>query len=92
MNKKDVQHIANLAKLQLTDTEIETYAEQMSRILNYFEELKKLDTKGAEPLITPSDIEYWMREDQVQQGLGAEGSLQNAPSKTGNLFKVPPVV
>lgn len=92
MNKKDVQHIANLAKLQLTDAEVETYADQMSRILKYFEELKKLDTQDAEPLITASDIEYWMRDDEVKNGLGAEGSLKNAPSKTGNLFKVPPVV
>ncbi|MGE3973602.1 MAG: Asp-tRNA(Asn)/Glu-tRNA(Gln) amidotransferase subunit GatC [Bdellovibrionales bacterium] len=80
MNKKDVQHIANLAKLQLSDKEVEAYADQMARILKYFEELKKLNTEGAEPLITASDIEYWMREDEVHPGLGAEGSLKNAPS------------
>jgi aspartyl-tRNA(Asn)/glutamyl-tRNA(Gln) amidotransferase subunit C len=92
MNKKEVQHIANLAKLQLSDKEVDAFVDQLSPILKYFEDLKKLNTEGVEPLVTASDIEYWMREDVVQPGLGAEGSLKNAPAKIGNLFKVPPVV
>lgn len=92
MEKKEVEHVANLARLEMTDQEITLFTQQLAQILKHFGELKQLNTDGIEPMVTPSDIEYWVREDKVIPGPGAEAILQNAPARVGNLFKVPPVV
>lgn len=91
-NKDVIQKIANLARLQLTPTEANEFSEQLSKIIDHFEEICNLDTQGIEPLITPSEIEYSTREDVVKQNFHAEDMVANAPEKQGNLFKVPPVV
>ena len=92
MDRKSVEHIAHLAKLDLTPEELSLYAGQLTKILGFFEELSKVDTQGIEPLVTASEIEYSTREDEVKAGLEAEDVLSNAPSRVGNLYKVPPVV
>ncbi len=91
MDKKTVEHIANLARLSVTVDEAETYARQMTQILEHFNELSKVDTTGVEPLITASPIAIRPREDELRQGLGADALLENAPARIGNLFKVPNV-
>jgi len=92
MKKEELRHIATLARLEMEDEELELFSEQLSQIIQYFGELKKLDTEGVEPLVTPTEIEYWMREDVVHDSLSTEDVLRNAPDKRGHLFKVPPVV
>ena len=92
IDKETVSHIANLARLNLSDEELETYTKQLSAVLDHFEQLEKVDTSGVEPLLTPSPIVEAPREDKVIASVGAEKLLENAPSKSGNLFKVPPVV
>ncbi len=92
MKKSDIEHIAKLAKLQLSDQEMERFAGDLTPVLQHFQELNQLDTEGIEPLITPSDIEHWMREDRVVEIMSAEEAIANAPDRAGNLFKVPPVV
>ncbi len=92
MKKSDIEHIARLAKLKLTDQEIEKFAGELTPILKHFQELAQLDTGNVTPLITASEIEYWMREDKVEKTITAEDTVANAPERVGNLFKVPPVV
>ena len=92
MKKSDIEHIARLAKLKLTDKEIEKFAVELTPVLKYVDQLKELSTEDVEPLITASDIEYWMREDKVERIATAEDAVANAPERAGNLFKVPPVV
>ncbi len=89
---EEVEKVASLARLKLEQTEKEKFAQQLSAILKSFEQLAEIDTKGVEPLITPSPTEPWLREDDVTENMGAEAALKNAPEKSGNLFKVPPVV
>lgn len=91
-NKDVIQKIANLARLQLSAEEANAFSEQLSKIIDHFDEISAIDTKGIEPLITPSEIEYTLREDAVKQNFHAEEMVANAPDKQGNLFKVPPVV
>jgi aspartyl-tRNA(Asn)/glutamyl-tRNA(Gln) amidotransferase subunit C len=91
-NKDVIQKIANLARLQLTAEETNDFSEQLSKIILHFDEISALNTEGVEPLITPSEIEYTLREDVVKQNFHAEDMVANAPDKQGNLFKVPPVV
>lgn len=92
IDKKTIEHIAKLARLKITETEAVEYSRQMEKILQSFEKIAKLDTKDVEPLITPTEIETYWREDVVSQEITSEEILSNAPSRSGNLFKVPPVV
>lgn len=92
IKKEGVEHIAHLAKLELTEEQKELYSKQLSNVMDYVEQLSKVDTKGVKPLLTPSDIEKHYREDIVEKNFPVEEKLQNAPDKVGNLIKVPPVV
>lgn len=92
MDRKQVEHIAHLAKLSMTEAELQTYAEQLSKIFGFFEALSKVDTGNIEPLVTASEIEYGTRVDEVKSSMPAEEILKTAPARAGNLYKVPPVV
>lgn len=92
VDKKAVEQIAKLARLQMSDAEASEYSEQLSKVLNYFEQISQVDTKGVEPLVTPSEIQSYWRADQAHQEISAEEMVANAPQKTGHLFTTPPVV
>lgn len=92
LDPKNVEHIAKLARLAISEKEASEYSEHLSKVLKYFEQISKVETKGVEPLVTPSDIESFWREDVVVKELSAEQIVANAPQKMGNLFTVPPVV
>ena len=88
----DVKKVAKLARLQLNSEEEVVLQKQVESIIGYFEELKNIDTQAVEPLVTPSEIEPTLRVDEVVRWDENELALENAPEKSGNLFKVPPVV
>lgn len=88
----DVKKVANLARLTLSAEEEAKYQKQLGAVFKYFEEIAQIPTDGVEPLTTPTEIEQHWREDVVKDVLTPEEALQNAPEKSGQLFKVPPVV
>jgi len=88
----NVKHVAKLARLEITEEEEKKYQEQLSAIFKYFEEIAVVDTAKVEPLITPSEIEQVFRADKAEVSITTEEALSNAPERTGNLFRVPPVV
>jgi aspartyl/glutamyl-tRNA(Asn/Gln) amidotransferase, C subunit len=92
IDKKTIEHIAKLARLHVTEQEAIEYSEQLSKALSYFDQINKVDTNGVEPLVTPTEIESFWREDEAKEEFTAEEMTANAPAKAGNLFKVPPVV
>ncbi|MBX2995644.1 MAG: Asp-tRNA(Asn)/Glu-tRNA(Gln) amidotransferase subunit GatC [Bdellovibrionaceae bacterium] len=92
IDHKALEHIAHLAKLYVSETEAQEFASQLSKALGHFEQISKVDTKGVEPLVTPSEVEAYWRPDEVKKELTAEEIVANAPARTGNLFTVPPVV
>lgn len=92
IDKKTIQHVAKLARLEITDEEANEYSQQLGKALGHFEQISKINTQGIEPLVTPTEIEDFWREDVAKQEFSAEDMTNNAPSKVGNLFKVPPVV
>lgn len=92
IDRKTIEHIAKLARLKITESEAAEYSSQMEKILQSFEKIAKVDTQGVEPLTTPTEIEIYWREDVVSQEVTSDEILANAPSRIGNLFKVPPVV
>lgn len=88
----DVQKIARLAQINLSNEEVLQLSEQLSKVIAHFEEIASVNTADVEPLITPTEMKLVLRADQVQQNYTAESMIQNAPEKQGLLFKVPPVV
>lgn len=92
ITKETVLKISNLARLQISDDEAVAYTKQLNATLENFNKIANVDTLNVEPLLTPSEITPHLREDKVVAGPGAEKILANAPDKSGNLFKVPPVV
>ena len=92
IDQKTLEHIAFLARLYVTDTEAKEFSQQLSTVLGHFEKISTIDTKGIEPLVTPSEIENLWRKDESRKELSAEEIVANSPDKTGNLFTVPPVV
>lgn len=93
ISEDEVARVAFLARLSLTPTETKALATELTSILGAFEKVSKVDTKGIEPLVTPTDMVAVWREDQAKEWPSAsEKAMQNAPESVGNLFKVPPVV
>jgi aspartyl-tRNA(Asn)/glutamyl-tRNA(Gln) amidotransferase subunit C len=91
LTRKEVDHIANLARLELSDAEKEKYQEQLSAILDYAARLQQLDTSGIPPTSSVLPPHSTLREDVAGGSLPRQESLGNAPDKTDNQFRVPPV-
>lgn len=92
ISRDEVTYIAGLARLTLTDAEIELYAQQLSDILGYIEQLNELDVDNVEPMSHVLDIINVMREDKNLPSLSREEVMANAPDHDGEHFKVPRVV
>ena len=88
---EQVQHIANLARLELTEEELVRYREQLSSILAHFEQLEAIDTATIPPTASVSAGESTLRADQPRLGLKLDELLQNAPETDARQFRVPPV-
>ena len=88
----DVEHIAHLARLSLTDLEREKFAAQLAGILLYVEKLKGLETSGIEPTSHVVTIGNVMREDKVIPSLAQDEALMNAPDRAGDFYRVPKII
>ncbi|MEZ4536117.1 MAG: Asp-tRNA(Asn)/Glu-tRNA(Gln) amidotransferase subunit GatC [Cyanobacteriota/Melainabacteria group bacterium] len=88
---KDVEHVAKLARLSLTEEEKKLYTEQLSRILDYFSELDQVDTTGVEPMSHPVSATNVLRSDEVVNPPGHEKMLKTAPDKEDAFFRVPKI-
>lgn len=88
----DVEKVAELARLTLTDEEKERFTVQMNAILKYAEKLNELETDGVEPTSHVMKLTNVMREDQVRPSLPIEKVLLNAPDEEDDQFKVPAVL
>ncbi len=92
VSKKDVEHIADLAKLHFEANEIEEYTKHLNQILTYVDKLNELDTSKVEPLSYPVEYTNVFREDKVKPGVTTEQALKNAPDRNELYFKVPKVI
>ena len=89
---QDVEHIAKLARLKLTVEEKQRFQKELEKIIEYFDQLKKLNTEGVPPTTHVVPLENVLREDKVTPSLPVEEALANAPDRKGNYFRVPKVV
>ena len=88
-----VEHVADLARLQLSREELERLSVQLSRILTYMEELNAVDTAGVPGTasVVAGDTNV-LREDEVQPSLSQDQALSNAPEAVDGLFQVPQII
>ncbi len=89
---EEVEHIAGLARLELTQEEKERYRDQLSAILDYATRLQELDTVGIPPTSSVLPVQLELRDDTPRPGLPPEELLKNAPETQDGQFKVPPVL
>lgn len=92
ITKKDVTYIAALSRLGLSEAEIEHFGGQLESILEYIDQLKKLDVSDVPPTAHVLDIKNVYRPDEPGPCLNAEEILKVAPSAQGKFFKVPKVI
>jgi len=92
LSREDVLHIALLARLGLTEAEVERLSEQLSNILENFEVLKQVDTSGIPPTAHSVALQNVMRDDEVATSLPPGEILANAPRREGDFFRVKAVL
>jgi len=92
LSRKEVLHVAELARLSLGAEEVEVFTRQLNDILAYVEKLQELDTEGVAPLAHVIPVFNAFREDEVKEGLPGEEALANAPAREEGSFLVPRVI
>ncbi len=88
ITEKEIKHIANLARLELDDKDIEKFKRELDAILSYFQELQALDTEGVEPTAHAVSIPLPRREDKIGQSIKREEILDHAPLSKDGFFVV----
>lgn len=88
LSREDVLNIALLARLGLTEAEIDRLREQLSDILENFEVLQKIDTTGIQPTAQSVALQNVVKEDKVDTSLSQSETLANAPRKEGEFFRI----
>jgi aspartyl-tRNA(Asn)/glutamyl-tRNA(Gln) amidotransferase subunit C len=92
LTREEVEHIADLARLALSEEEKERYREQLSAILEYAARLQSLDTTSIPPTSGVQPERAGLRPDEPRPGLALEDLLRNAPDQEDRQFRVPPVL
>lgn len=88
---KDVEHVAKLARLELTEDEKEKFTRQLGDVLKYVDQMNEVDTSNVEPLSHPIDFVNVMRDDVVKYEQTKEALMQNAPDEENGFFRVPKI-
>ncbi|MGO4889732.1 Asp-tRNA(Asn)/Glu-tRNA(Gln) amidotransferase subunit GatC [Anaerobacillus sp. MEB173] len=92
ITKDQVKHVANLARLSITEEDAEMLTQQLGAIINFAEQLNELDTEGVKPTTHVLDVKNVMREDVVKESLPREDVLKNAPDHQDGQVKVPSIL
>ena len=89
ISEEQVRHVANLARLGLTDEEIKRMGEQLGAILESIEKIQELDLSGVPPTANPLDLSNVLRPDEPRPEFSQEQALSPAPERVDDLFAVP---
>ena len=92
MNISDVQHLAALSSISLSDDEAISLASDLENIIKYIEQLSELDTTGVEPTYQVTGLKNVFRDDKIEQQISREDLLDLAPDQKNNQMKVPKVL
>jgi aspartyl-tRNA(Asn)/glutamyl-tRNA(Gln) amidotransferase subunit C len=92
ISREDVEHVARLARLELTGEEIERMRAQLNAILVHIDVLKSVDTEGVEPTSHAVPIVNVFRDDEPRPCFPLDEMLRNAPDRAGDFFRVPRII
>ncbi|KFN39876.1 MAG: Asp-tRNA(Asn)/Glu-tRNA(Gln) amidotransferase subunit GatC [Smithellaceae bacterium] len=92
LSTSDVEYVAKLARLEITEAEKQKFTAQLNDILLYIDQLNELDTTGVAPMSHAIAVTNAFREDRVVESLGTQKALANAPDARGEFFRVPKVI
>jgi aspartyl-tRNA(Asn)/glutamyl-tRNA(Gln) amidotransferase subunit C len=92
ISRQEVEHVAKLARLEITDAEKDAFSQQLSDILAYMEQLKMVDAAGVEPTATVLEQTNVFREDSIRPSLPVEKAIANAPEAEAGHFRVPAII
>ncbi|MBF0495372.1 MAG: Asp-tRNA(Asn)/Glu-tRNA(Gln) amidotransferase subunit GatC [Deltaproteobacteria bacterium] len=92
ISRAEVEHVAKLARLSLTEDQYTIFTPQINNILEYIEKLNELDTANVPPTSHAIPLSNAFREDEVKPSIGLDLTLANAPEKEGSTFVVPRVI
>ncbi|MCZ0702893.1 aspartyl-tRNA(Asn)/glutamyl-tRNA(Gln) amidotransferase subunit C [Natronobacillus azotifigens] len=92
ISKDQVRHVAHLARLAITEEEVETMTQQLGDIIHYAELLNDLDTNNVEPTTHVLDLKNVMRKDEPRKWIEKEDALKNAPDHKNGQFRVPSIL
>jgi aspartyl-tRNA(Asn)/glutamyl-tRNA(Gln) amidotransferase subunit C len=92
ITKDEVKHIAQLSRLSLSESDIDVFSGQLSTIIEYVEQLNRLDTGGVEPTSHVLPLDNVMRDDAQTASLPREAALKNAPDSNGKFYRVPKII
>ena len=92
LDKGTVAHIAKLARIRLSEGELEPLAAELSRIIGWFEQLAEVDTSDVPPVTSVAAMRLPMRDDKVTDGDRRDAILGNAPQSSKGFFAVPKVI
>lgn len=92
LSQQDVEYVADLARLQVSDAEKEQLSHHLSIILTYMEELNQVDTEGVSPIASVVSQANILREDEVRESVSQDKAVENAPAAKDGLFQVPKII
>jgi aspartyl-tRNA(Asn)/glutamyl-tRNA(Gln) amidotransferase subunit C len=92
LSRADVEHVAHLARLGLTDDELTRFEGQLNHILDQYAALARLDTDAIPPTAQTIELENILRDDAVRSSLATDEALANAPARDGDFVVVPAII
>ena len=88
----DIEHLAKLARLKLTDAEKELFSKQMGTVIKYIEKLSELDTKNVEPTAHVLGLNNFFRDDAVKKPLTVQDPINDSPAHSKGHYEVPKII
>ena len=92
VSKKDVEYVAELARIELMEDEKEGMIEDLNKVLTYMDKLNELDTDNVDIIVNPYYIENKFREDEVEESMQLSDIMENAPEKLEECLLVPTII
>ncbi len=92
LTSAQIEHVARLARIEISNEEVAALRDSMGHILTYIERLNEVDTEGVEPMVHAIDLSNVFREDVVAPSLARDAAWSNAPTRDGRYFLVPAIL
>ena len=92
ITRADVAHVADLARLTLSDDELDRFTDQLAAVLDHAKDVEALDTAGVPPTAHPLPLRNVLREDEVRPSLDRDEVLAQAPAAEDGMFRVPKIL